>query len=81
MYPQKARTSSYRDCTITIASIDFQMLANAGFPPVRFSPGDVIFAEGDRGDAMYVVRNGEVTIERRGTVRPWAVVVSLARWP
>ena len=44
------------------------MLANAGFPPVRFSPGDVIFAEGDRGDAMYVVRNGEVTIERRGTV-------------
>jgi len=57
------------------------MLANAGFPPVRFSAGDVIFAEGDRGDAMYVVRNGEVTIERRGTVRPWAVVVSLARWP
>ena len=44
------------------------MLANAGFPPVRFSVGDVIFAEGDRGDAMYVVRNGEVTIERRGTV-------------
>ncbi|HKA46706.1 MAG TPA: cyclic nucleotide-binding domain-containing protein [Methyloceanibacter sp.] len=53
---------------MTIAAINFQMLANAGFPPARFGPGDVIFAEGDRGDAMYVVRNGEVTIERHGTV-------------
>ena len=44
---------------MTIASIDFQMLANAGFPPMRYAPGDVIFAEGDRGDAMYVVRSGE----------------------
>ena len=31
-------------------------------------PGDVIFAEGDKGDAMYVVRTGEVTIERGGRV-------------
>jgi CRP-like cAMP-binding protein len=49
---------------MTIAAIDFQMLANAGFPPVRYAAGDVIFAEGDKGDAMYVVRTGEVTIER-----------------
>jgi CRP/FNR family cyclic AMP-dependent transcriptional regulator len=53
---------------MTIASIDFQMLANAGFPPARFAAGDVIFAEGDKGDAMYVVRNGEVTVERGGRV-------------
>jgi CRP/FNR family transcriptional regulator, cyclic AMP receptor protein len=53
---------------MTIASIDFQMLANAGFPPVRHAAGDVIFAEGDKGDAMFVVRTGEVTIERGGRV-------------
>jgi CRP/FNR family transcriptional regulator, cyclic AMP receptor protein len=53
---------------MAIASIDFQMLANAGFPPARFAAGDVIFAEGDKGDAMYVIRNGEVTVERNGKV-------------
>ena len=53
---------------MTIASIDFQMLANAGFPPARYAAGDVIFAEGDKGDAMFVVRTGEVTIERGGRV-------------
>jgi len=53
---------------MTIAAIDFQMLANAGFPPARYAAGDVIFAEGDKGDAMFVVRTGEVTIERGGRV-------------
>jgi CRP-like cAMP-binding protein len=53
---------------MTIASIDFQMLANAGFPPVRYAAGDVIFAEGDKGDAMFVVRTGEVAIERGGRI-------------
>ena len=53
---------------MTIASIDFQMLANAGFPPARFAKGDVIFAEGDKGDAMFVIRTGEVAIERGGHV-------------
>ena len=53
---------------MTIASIDFQMLANAGFPPARYAAGDVIFAEGDKGDTMFVVRTGEVAIERGGRV-------------
>ena len=53
---------------MTIAAIDFQMLANAGFPPARYAAGDVIFSEGDKGDAMFVVRTGEVTIERGGRV-------------
>ena len=53
---------------MTIAAIDFQMLANAGFPPARYAAGDVIFAEGDKGEAMFVVRTGEVTIERGGRV-------------
>jgi CRP/FNR family transcriptional regulator, cyclic AMP receptor protein len=53
---------------MTIATIDFQLLANAGFPPAKFAAGDVIFAEGDKGDKMYVVRSGEVEIERDGKV-------------
>jgi CRP/FNR family transcriptional regulator, cyclic AMP receptor protein len=51
-----------------MAAIDFQLLANAGFPPVKFAPGDVIFAEGDKGDKMYVIRSGEVEIVRDGKV-------------
>jgi CRP/FNR family transcriptional regulator, cyclic AMP receptor protein len=50
------------------AAIDFQLFASAGFPLVSFAPGDVIFAEGDKGDKMYVVRSGEVQIELNGHV-------------
>jgi hypothetical protein len=35
---------------MAMAAIDFQLLANAGFPPAMFKPGEVIFAEGDKGD-------------------------------
>jgi CRP-like cAMP-binding protein len=50
------------------AAIDFQLLANAGFPLATFAAGDVVFAEGDKGDKMYVVRSGEIEIERNGKV-------------
>ena len=53
---------------MTIPAIDYQLLANAGSPPVSFKPGDVIFATGDQGDKMYVVRSGTVEIERDGKV-------------
>jgi CRP/FNR family cyclic AMP-dependent transcriptional regulator len=53
---------------MALAAIDFQLLANAGFPPVRFAPGDVIFGEGDAGDKMFVIRSGEVVIEKGGKV-------------
>ena len=53
---------------MAMAAIDFQLLANAGFPPTTFQPGETIFAEGDRGDKMYVIRSGEVEIERDGKV-------------
>jgi CRP/FNR family transcriptional regulator, cyclic AMP receptor protein len=53
---------------MTIAAIDFQMLANAGYPPTRFAADDVIFSEGDKGDVMYVVRSGEVAISHQGHV-------------
>jgi CRP/FNR family transcriptional regulator, cyclic AMP receptor protein len=53
---------------VAMAAIDFQLLANAGLPPATFQPGETIFAEGDKGDKMYVVRSGEVEIERDGRV-------------
>ncbi len=33
-----------------------------------YRPGDTIFAEGDDGDCLYVIRSGEVEIEFHGTV-------------
>ena len=53
---------------MTLAAIDFQLLANAGFPLAMFQPGEVVFAEGDKGDKMYVIRSGEVEIERDGKI-------------
>jgi len=53
---------------MTVAAIDFNMLANAGFPTKAFAPGEVVFAEGDKGDFMYVVRSGELEIVRDGIV-------------
>ena len=53
---------------MTVAAIDFQLLANAGSPPVRFASGDVIFKEGSQGDNMYVIRSGEIEIARDGKV-------------
>jgi CRP/FNR family transcriptional regulator, cyclic AMP receptor protein len=53
---------------MAMAAIDFQLLANAGFPPATFQAGETIFAAGDKGDKMYVIRSGEVEIERNGKV-------------
>jgi CRP-like cAMP-binding protein len=66
MYIQSS--SPAEDDAMSVAAIDFQMLANAGFPPARFAAGDVVFAEGEVGHSMYVVRSGELTIERQGKV-------------
>ncbi len=51
-----------------IPGVDLGLLANAGFPLATYGPGEVIFAEGDKGDHMYVVRSGNVEIERNGEV-------------
>ena len=53
---------------MTMAAIDFQLLANAGFPPRSFNAGETIFAAGDAGDNMYVIRSGEVEVERDGKI-------------
>jgi DnaJ like chaperone protein len=37
-------------------------------PPEAFKAGEVIFREGDKADKMYVIRSGEVVIERAGHV-------------
>src|SRR6476619_2329283 len=53
---------------MAIAALDFQLLANAGFPTATFKPGETIFAAGEKGDNMYVIRSGEVEIERDGKI-------------
>ena len=53
---------------MTMPAINFELLANAGFPPVTFKAGETIFSEGDKGDRMYVVRSGQVEIERDGKI-------------
>jgi CRP-like cAMP-binding protein len=53
---------------MSIAAIDFQILANAGFPLVTLKPGEVIFDKGDKGDKMYVIRSGEVQILIDGNI-------------
>ena len=53
---------------MTLAATDFQLLANAGFPPAKFQPGEVIFSEGDKGDKMYVIRSGEIEVKRDGKI-------------
>ena len=37
---------------MAIPVIDYQLLANAGSPPVSFKAGELIFAAGDKGDKM-----------------------------
>jgi CRP/FNR family cyclic AMP-dependent transcriptional regulator len=54
--------------SMTLAATDFQLLANAGFPPAKFEPGDIIFSAGDKGDKMYVIRSGDVEVERDGKI-------------
>jgi CRP/FNR family cyclic AMP-dependent transcriptional regulator len=51
-----------------IPGVDLGLLAKAGFPLAAYGPGEVIFAEGDKGEHMYVVRSGNVEIERNGEV-------------
>jgi CRP-like cAMP-binding protein len=53
---------------MALAATDFQLLANAGFPPIKFEAGQVIFSEGDKGDKMYVIRSGDVEVERDGKI-------------
>jgi CRP-like cAMP-binding protein len=56
------------DTRMTMAAIDFQLIANAAFSPAKFQPGEVIFSEGDKGDKMYVIRSGDVEVERDGKI-------------
>ena len=49
-------------------TIDFQLLARAGSSPERFASGKAIFEEGSKGDRIYVISSGDVTIERAGKI-------------
>ncbi|MGZ5917906.1 MAG: cyclic nucleotide-binding domain-containing protein [Methyloceanibacter sp.] len=67
---------------MTLAAINFQLLANSGFPTQNFASGEAIFEEGSEGDKMYVIRSGEVLIEKGGkvieTVLPGGIVGEMA---
>jgi CRP-like cAMP-binding protein len=62
----------------------FEMLSEAEIDvlaelsrPRRFAAGEVIFSEGDAGDALFVLESGEVEVVTRapgGAVRPLAVL-------
>ena len=43
-------------------SFDVEMLERRGIPVKQFEAGERIFLESDAGDAMYVVRSGEVDV-------------------
>ena len=48
--------------------IDFQVLSRIGAERRSYSAGDVIFKEGDSGDELFVVRDGEVAVKVRDAV-------------
>ena len=48
--------------------INYDMLANSGYPVQSVEAGATIFTEGDDGDNMFIVRSGEVEIRRDGKV-------------
>lgn len=50
------------------AWFDFALLTGAGFPLLRYAPGERIFVQDDAGSCMYVVRSGRVNITTYGTV-------------
>ena len=49
-------------------SFDFSILGRVGAPFRHFRPGEKIFLEEDRGDAMYMVRSGRVDLITYGIV-------------
>ena len=51
-------------------------------PPQAFKPGEAIFREGEKADTMYVIRSGEVVIERAGkVVATLAKIRCSVKWP
>ena len=48
--------------------INYDMLANSGYPVQELEAGASIFKEGDAGDNMFIVCAGEVEIKRGGNV-------------
>ena len=53
---------------MTEKHVDFALLARSGAETHTAKAGDTIFAEGDPGDRMFVVRSGEVEIFKSGRV-------------
>ncbi len=61
----------------TVAVTEF--LATRGVSQERYDPGDVIFREGDPGDRMYAIMDGEVEVFREEADGRVLVVATLGR--
>ena len=53
---------------MTEKQVDFALLARSGTTTQTAEAGETVFAEGDAGKCMYLVRTGEVEILKSGTV-------------
>jgi CRP-like cAMP-binding protein len=50
----------------TVEQAEYVALLQKAGEPGTFRAGDVVFAEGDRGDCMYVVKSGAVSLRQDG---------------
>ena len=50
----------------TVEQAEYVALLQKAGEPGTFRAGDVVFADGDRGDCMYVVKSGSVSLRQAG---------------
>lgn len=53
---------------VSMAQFDFAALARDGFPVRHVAGGDKVFRAGDRGDCLFIVLSGRVSIAAGGMV-------------
>jgi ABC-type bacteriocin/lantibiotic exporter with double-glycine peptidase domain/CRP-like cAMP-binding protein len=61
-----APSSSSRVPLLELMPADVRRLVEASFTPVSFGFGEVIVAEGDRADAMFVIQSGTAQVVKSG---------------
>ncbi|MGA9520350.1 MAG: cyclic nucleotide-binding domain-containing protein [Myxococcaceae bacterium] len=81
----KPRPSAVEKMSVLSSSPLFEMLSNQELEyvaelslPKRYSAGQVIFEEGELGDSLFVIAQGEVEVLHRATKGEPAVIASLS---
>ena len=61
---RKIRTgiSWFLDLIIPVEAVELKMIPSQGISQFHFETGDIIFNEGDSGDYLYIILNGEVEV-------------------